>query len=246
MRCEGCTSTRSSLAVAWSPRSDGERDELATLVVDASGRAALGARWLPVIGFEPPETTTVNAHWGYASRFFRLPADAVPPVVGGFPLGNAGAGPPRTRGGYLLLQEDDTWLVTLSGCAKDFPPGDEEGFLAFARSLAFPHIGDAIAQAEPLSPIHLWRNTVNRRRHFERQERRPERFVPFADAACAFNPIYGQGMTIASLRALDLAAELSAGSRRPDTSTRSRSTTASWRSAATTSTCTRRSAPRTN
>lgn len=131
-------------------------------------------------------------------------------MVGGFPLGRAGSGPASTRGGFLLLQENDTWLITLSGCAKDFPPGDENGFLEFAQSLAFPQIGDVIPQSEPLSPIRTWRNTVNRRRHFESVARRPESLIVMSDAACAFNPIYGQGMSIASVEALDLQTELEA------------------------------------
>jgi hypothetical protein len=101
-------------------------------------------------------------------------------------------------------------LITLSGCAKDFPPGDEEGFLSFARSLAFPQIGEVIPHAVPISPIHTWRNTVNRRRHFERLNRIVEGLLIFSDAACAFNPIYGQGMSIASVGALDLQTELTA------------------------------------
>ncbi|MEO5837327.1 MAG: hypothetical protein ABIQ73_29650 [Acidimicrobiales bacterium] len=185
-------------------------EQRADLVVDASGRAALAAHWLPALGFPEPDTTTVNAHWGYASRFYRIPDGLIGPVVGGFPLGRAGSGPPATRGGFLLLQENDTYLVTLSGCAKDFPPGDDAGFLEFARTLAFPQIGAVIPHAQPLSPIRTWRNTINRRRHFERLSHRPEGLVVISDAACAFNPIYGQGMSIASVGALDLQTELEA------------------------------------
>ena len=181
--------------------------EPADLVIDASGRAALAARWLPALGFPEPETTTVNAHWGYASRFYRIPDGLIGPVVGGFPLGQAGSGAASTRGGFLLLQENDTWLITLSGSAKDFPPGDEAGFLAFARTLAFPQIGEVIPHGEPLSPIRTWRNTVNRRRHFEKV-RLPEGLIVLGDAACAFNPIYGQGMSVASVEAIDLQTEL--------------------------------------
>ena len=114
---------------------------------------------------------------------------------------------------FLLKQEDDLWLVTLSGCAKDFPPDDEHGFVDFARTLAFPQIGDALPHAEPLSPIRSWRNTVNRMRHFERMPSWPESFVCVGDAVCSFNPVYGQGMTVAALGSLDLAAELEAEGR---------------------------------
>lgn len=193
-------------------RVDGvDTDVAADLVVDASGRAAVGVRRLVELGLPQPATTVVDAHWGYASRFLRLAPGAAPPVVGGFPLGAAGDGPARTRGGFLLLQENDTWLVTLSGCAKDLPPADDEGFASFARTLAFDHIGEVLVEAEPISPIRVWRNTVNRRRHFERAGALPEGMVAIADAACAFNPIYGQGMTVASLAARDLALTIDEG-----------------------------------
>ncbi len=193
-------------------RSGSVSDEPADLVVDAGGRTSPVLAWLAALGCPAPAITTVNAHWGYSSRFLRLSEGLAPPVVGGFPIGAAGEGPAATRGGFLLKQEDDLWLVTLSGCAKDFPPEDEPGFLAFARTLAFPQIGDALPDAEPLTTIRTWRNTVNRMRHFERMEQWPESLVSLGDAVCSFNPVYGQGMTVAALGALDLSAELNAGS----------------------------------
>jgi hypothetical protein len=110
----------------------------------------------------------------------------------------------------LLLQENDRWLVTLSGCAKDFPPGDEEGFVAFADTLPFPHIANALRAASPLSDLQMWRNTTNRLRQFERMPVWPDGLAVLGDAVCSFNPVYGQGMSVAALEALDLRAELEA------------------------------------
>jgi hypothetical protein len=100
--------------------------------------------------------------------------------------------------------------VTLSGCAKDFPPGDEPGFLAFAETLPFPHIADAIRAGSPLSELQTWRNTTNRLRHLDRMPRWPDGLVVLGDAVCSFNPVYGQGMSVAALEALDLRTELEA------------------------------------
>jgi 2-polyprenyl-6-methoxyphenol hydroxylase-like FAD-dependent oxidoreductase len=183
-------------------------DQPADLVVDCSGRTSAVERWLAARGHGLVPTTSVNAFWGYASRFYEIPDGVTPPVVGGFPIGAASDGLPATRGGFLLKQENGRWLVTLSGCAKDFPPGDDDGFLAFADTLAFPHIGEAIRQATPLSEISLWRNTVNKRRHLDQLASWPDGFVAMADAVCSFNPVYGQGMSVAALESLDLRTEL--------------------------------------
>ena len=75
--------------------------EPADLVVDASGRAALAARWLPALGFPEPETTTVNAHWGYASRFYRIPDGLIGPGGWRFPA----------RPGRLGRGLDPWWLL---------------------------------------------------------------------------------------------------------------------------------------
>jgi hypothetical protein len=47
------------------------------------------------------------------------------------------------------------------GAAGQHLPTDEAGFAAFARSLRHPIIADALAAAEPVTPIRGYRGTVN-------------------------------------------------------------------------------------
>ena len=47
----------------------------ADLVVVANGRNSRLPEWLTALGYEPPEETVVNSFQGYASRFYRPPAE---------------------------------------------------------------------------------------------------------------------------------------------------------------------------
>lgn len=177
------------------------REVRADFVVDTTGRASRAPRWLKDLGYEPPQETTVNAHIGYASRLYRIPEN----FNGDWVCAYVQSAPPeKKRGGILFRVEDNRWLLTLIGGGRDYPPSDERAFLEYAESLRDPIIADAIRNAEPVSPIRTFRNTENRVRHFENVKDLPENFVVLGDAACAFNPAYGQGMTIAALGALTL------------------------------------------
>jgi 2-polyprenyl-6-methoxyphenol hydroxylase-like FAD-dependent oxidoreductase len=170
----------------------------ADLVVVADGRNSRLPEWLTALGVEPPEETVVNSFQGYASRFYRPPAEFESNWKALY-IQQAPPGDPR--GGLILPVEGGRWLVSLVGGDGDYPPTDEAGFLSFARSLRSPALYEAIARAEPLTPIAGQRATENRLRHYDRLGRFPDGVVAVGDAVCAFNPVYGQGMTAAALGA---------------------------------------------
>jgi hypothetical protein len=97
--------------------------------------------------------------------------------------------------------ENDQWMVNVAGAGNERPPTDEALFLEFIKNLIHPALYDAVKDAEPLSALHTYQRTENRLRHFDRLTRWPENFVVLGDAACAFNPTYGQGMSVAALEA---------------------------------------------
>lgn len=170
----------------------------ADLVVDASGRGSRVSTWLTELGYPTPEQTQVNPDIAYATRIFRIPdgftADWKAVMLSSKP-------PSMPRTGYLFPIEQGQWMVAVMGAAGQHPPTDEDGYTDFVRSLRHPLIAHAIADAEPVTPIRAHRGTTNRQWHFERMPRWPDGLIALGDAVCAFNPIYGQGMTTAAVAA---------------------------------------------
>lgn len=190
-------------------RAAGSAEEVleADLVVDASGRGSRMPAWLEELGYGKPEEERVTVKLGYMTQLYRRSPDH----LDGAKIVVIGATPETKRGGVMLAQEGDRWTLTLAGFVGNDPPADEAGFLAFARGLPAPDIYEVIKGAEPLSDCMSYRFSANQWRHYERLTRFPEGLLVFGDALCNFNPIYGQGMTVAALEALDLQRSLAQG-----------------------------------
>nr|BFE58044.1 FAD-binding monooxygenase [Dactylosporangium thailandense] len=187
------------------PAHGAEHEVHADLVVDATGRGNRGVTWLAALGFERPVEERIDAGTVYVSREYRR----VPGREDFAAILNAPGGPARPYGGIALGVDGDRWMVTLLGVgAGQAPPTDPDEFLEFAAKLPDPGLHRLLAASEPLGdPVRL-RLPGSVRRYYERMTRLPERFVSIGDAVCAFNPAYGQGMTVAvaQARALGLAA----------------------------------------
>jgi flavin-dependent dehydrogenase len=172
----------------------------ADLTVDASGRNSPLPEWLTTMGYSPPRETVIDAFVGYASRFYEVPSPAPEWKM----LFLQPRPPDQFRGGALFPIEGKGWHVTLAGYGKDYPPNDEQGFLEFAKSLRCKILYEAMLSAKPVSDIYGYRGGSNRRRHYEDLERWPSGIITLGDSVCAFNPIYGQGMTVAGVSAMAL------------------------------------------
>jgi 2-polyprenyl-6-methoxyphenol hydroxylase-like FAD-dependent oxidoreductase len=89
--------------------------------------------------------------------------------------------------------------------SRDYPPGDEAGFLAFVQSLPSRQLYEAIKEAEPLTKLYSFRGTQNRLRHYEKLPRYLEGFLVCGDAACTLSPVHAMGMTAALISSQTLA-----------------------------------------
>ena len=199
-------------AVRYEDEKEAVHELAADLVVDASSRALPTLSFLDSIGSPKPEQTEIGVDVGYASAIFE-PSDASRDWMG---LIHFGTPPGEGRGALILPIENGRWLVSLGRRPSGEMPSDIESFVAFTRTLRTLTAWEALRTAKPMTDVARFGFPASVRRHFHELERWPRGLVPVADSICRFNPLFGQGMSVAAMEAVMLGKLLAARRSSPE------------------------------
>lgn len=198
--------------------SDGTADAVtldADIVVDAMGRSSRLGEWLETNGWERPPMRRMPIKLNYASALFAYD-EGVTELWSCVSQAGAAATPDhQARIGGFLRVEGDRWIVLVSGFGDDRPSGDTADFVTRCRRDLPSVFGDIAERAEMVGDVITYHQADSRRRDFHELRRFPAGLVAAGDAVASFNPVYGQGMTSATLHASCLSKYLRS---RPSTS----------------------------
>ncbi|KMQ00099.1 FAD-dependent oxidoreductase [Bacillus cereus] len=179
---------------------DTQEEVHADLVVDASGFGSKSIEWLREYGIEVQEEK-VRIDLFYATKMFKLKENEELDCCN---MLMSPSFPDNPYGVLIQTIEDNRYFVTFSGYANEKAPQTDDEFYDFAENLSISNVTDFLNKAEGITDIKTYKIPYQVRRRFDLVNNVPEGLLVVGDAQCRFDPVFGQGVSVAAMEAHQL------------------------------------------
>ncbi|MCG7213255.1 FAD-dependent monooxygenase [Paenibacillus mucilaginosus] len=171
----------------------------ADMVIDTAGRSSKVIKSLNSLGYTVPDPEVLKVSLGYSTQYYKIPRQMEQQwrsVV-------SEAQPAKGKMTGMLLRIEDNIAGTLlfSAGGENYPSAKPDEFQEELKNLNASEIAKVVSNLEPLQGPRGYRTPESIRQHFEKMENWPSGLLVLGDAFCNFDPIYGQGMTVAAIEA---------------------------------------------
>ncbi|MGV2487657.1 UNVERIFIED_CONTAM: hypothetical protein FOS07_27565 [Bacillus mycoides] len=112
--------------------------------------------------------------------------------------------PENPYGVLIQTIEDDRYFVTFSGYANEKAPQTDDEFYDFAENLSITNVTEFLNKSEAITDIKAYKIPYQVRRRFDLVNNLPEGLLVVGDAHCRFDPVFGQGVSVAAMEAHQL------------------------------------------
>lgn len=182
-------------------RSENKQEGMLTadMVIDTAGRSSKVIKWLNSLGHTIPDPEVLKVSLGYSTQYYKIP----PQVENQWRSVVSEAQPAKGISTGMLLRIEDNIAGTLlfSAGGEKYPSAKPDEFQEELKDLNASEIARIVSHLEPLQGPRGYRTPESIRQHFEKMEHWPSGLLVLGDAFCSFDPIYGQGMTVAAIEA---------------------------------------------
>lgn len=178
-----------------------ERELAAELVVEAGGRGSRLSAWLTELGYSVPEPNRLQLSLGYSTRRYRIPSHLAHLTEMWDTIHISGQPAQGTFGGVFSTIEHNMAELVLSRPGGQYPPVNANEFEKAVAGLPDKLIADIVQQLEPLAPPRAYRIPELYCHCYEQMDRWPSGLLVIGDAYCIYDPVFGQGMTVAAIAA---------------------------------------------
>ena len=170
----------------------------ADIVIDTSGRSSKLAKWLQDLGFDVPTPDILKVSLGYSTRHYKIPSHF---SVKWDVIRIAGDPSNKTLTGVFSTIENNIAETVIYCPGGHYPTTNVDEYEQEVARLANPLITEVLQELEPITVPRGYRITELFRHHFEEMDRWPSGLLVLGDAFCNFDPIFGQGITMAAIEA---------------------------------------------